>query len=351
MMYVYMINSLFLMRLALIGNSGLRKLVYHGVLAGLFVFTAFRYEIGCDWLNYKYHYDSAEALLAVFFVNFREPLWVLTVYGVSNWDIPYVSLNIISSAIFFFGMHRLAKRQPDPLGFLIMLLPILIINIPMSGIRQGIAIGIIALALLAYLDGKIKRFVFWVVVAFGFHTSAILAIGFLPFILRVSTATKVIFLVLLGIPMAYFFVSSSIAQLAITRYVTSDANAVGAIFRIGVLMLTALYFMAFLRRPWKRQFPVDYQLARVGALVMLGTFVLVPFSSVIADRLGYYLFPIQAMIFARIPYLSLGNSRVLQSVLPYIGLIAFFLVWSSMSHHFNDCYVPYRTWMFGIPRI
>ena len=34
-------------------------------------------------------------------------------------------------------------------------------------------------------------------------------------------------------------------------------------------------------------------------------------STVVADRFGYYLVPIQCMIFARLPYLMLGRSKII----------------------------------------
>ena len=60
----------------------------------------------------------------------------------------------LSSAIFFLGVHVLARRQPDPLGFLVLLFPILIINMPMSGIRQGAAIGLLCIAFVAFIDRR-----------------------------------------------------------------------------------------------------------------------------------------------------------------------------------------------------
>jgi EamA domain-containing membrane protein RarD len=87
----------------------------------------------------------------------------------------------------------------------------------------------------------------------------------------------------------------------------------------------------------------------IGALMMAAMFVLVPISSVIGDRLGYYLVPIQAMIFARIPFLPIRQNRAVYVALPYIGLLTVFVVWTSLSWHFQQCYLPYQTWLFGYP--
>tara|TARA_B110000977_G_C10800165_1_gene385973 strand:- start:37 stop:180 length:144 start_codon:yes stop_codon:yes gene_type:complete len=47
---------------------------------------------------------------------------------------------------------------------------------------------------------------------------------------------------------------------------------------------------------------------------------------VIGDRLGYYLIPIQVMIFAGIPILPLQIYAQLHAALPYLGLVLVFAV-------------------------
>src|SRR5690606_25591585 len=101
--------------------------------------------------------------------------------------------------------------------------------------------------------------------------------------------------------------------------------------------------------PWRRSWPEDGALATIGAIGMLLMFALVPVSTVIGDRLGYYLIPLQAMIFARIPWLPLGKGKTLHTVLPYVGLILIFTVWTLLSRHFQQCYLPYSSWIFGFP--
>ena len=53
---------------------------------------------------------------------------------------------MISSFTFFFGAHYMAQRQQNRIAFLILLFPVLIINMPMSGIRQASAIGALCIA-------------------------------------------------------------------------------------------------------------------------------------------------------------------------------------------------------------
>ena len=118
---------------------------------------------------------------------------------------------------------------------------------------------------------------------------------------------------------------------------------------MGILGLSALYFFLFVRKKWLRNFPQDYSIASIGALGMLLTLFIIPISSVIGDRFGYYLIPIQAMIFARIPYLYFKSNHALHSAFPYLMLLLVFGVWSQLSGHFHQCYIPYDSWLFGLP--
>ena len=108
-------------------------------------------------------------------------------------------------------------------------------------------------------------------------------------------------------------------------------------------------FVLFLRRKWQTQLPADFKLAIIGALLMLGMFAVLPISSVIADRLAYYLLPIQAMIFARLPSLPMTSNRKFHTAFPFILVGVTFIVWTSLSGLFKQCYLPYQTWLFGFP--
>ena len=113
-------------------------------------------------------------------------------------------------------------------------------------------------------------------------------------------------------------------------------------------MLAAVggYFLLMLRQPYRERFPGDYDIALIGSWIMVATLALVPVSSVISDRFGYYVTPIQLMIMARLPYLvSRGGQGQLISAAPYLGLGIVLIYWTQNSKLFNQCYLPYRTWL------
>ena len=349
MLYVGLTYVLFMLRYALARQGALRKQLYFVVLVALFVFSAFRYQVGCDWSGYYYQYLGAAYLDWSSITAIREPIWWAILGWIQDMGLPYPVANIVSSAIFFLGVHVLARRQPDPLGFLVLLFPILIINMPMSAIRQGAAIGLLCIAFVAFIDRRPLWFAFWVVLAAGFHSSALIFMLLLPVATGHYTPTHLMLAAIVAVPGALFLAATDAAQVATSRYIDTGLDAFGAVFRVGILGLSALYFFLFVRKKWLRTWPQDYSLASIGTITMVLAFLLIPISTVISDRFAYYLIPIQAMIFARLPFLPFRANAALHSALPYLGLFLVFTVWSQLSWHFKECYIPYQSWLFGFP--
>lgn len=347
--YVALFSLMMLLRYSLKGRRRGRGQMYTILLVLLFLFSAFRFEVGCDWIGYLDQWNVQKASTIQQALQNVEPTWWVLMQGLQFINLSYPWLNVASSAVFFLGVHVLARRQPDPLGFLVLLFPILIINMPMSGIRQGAAIGIMCFAFAAFVDRRLFWFIAWTLLASTFHNSAIIFMLLIPLVGGEYSKKRLVLAGIFALPGAFVLLSGDAAQVAASRYIDSGVDAAGSAFRVGLLMVTGFGYFLILRKRWRPSFPRDYKLASVGALMMCAMIVLVPLSTVISDRLGYYLIPIQTMILARIPYLNIRKSRALYSAAPYLVLGLVFLVWTSLSWHFEKCYVPYRTWIFGFP--
>jgi len=323
--------------------------LYVPILLALLVFSAFRFEVGCDWSGYLNQYYIYTDPFGADVFSQREPLWagLVTIQG---WlGLPYPWINVFSSLIFFAGVHAMARREPNAVAFLVLLFPILIINMPMSGIRQGVAVGIMCMAYVAFVDRALVRFIVLTVIAAGFHSSAAGFLLLVPLVQGDYSWKRLVLAGFLALPGAYALLLGDDASLAASRYIGTDVAAAGAIFRGGFLVATAAFFLLVLRRSWAATFPNEYKLAVIGSYMMAALIIVVPVSSVIGDRIGYYLIPIQTMIFARLPYLKLRWERQLIILSPYLALFLIFAVWTSLSNHFKACYVPYQSWLFGFP--
>jgi hypothetical protein len=260
-------------------------------------------------------------------------------------EVPYLYVNVIASGVFFLGLHVLAKRQPDPLGVLILAFPILIIDVAMSGVRQAIAVGFLCFAYNAFTDQRLLRMLFFVGIAATFHTSAAFFLVTAPFVKGEFSRLRFFFSALLALPAAYYLYTTRIFDLYVSRYVGVGPEAFGAPFRTALVALSGVVFLWFLARKWKIEFIRDYKLVLLSSYMMLATFPLSFWSSVIGDRFAYYLNPIQFNILTRLPLLLRGPNSMLIASVPYaIGALTL-LVWVGTSSLFQQCYEPYRMWL------
>ncbi|WP_415393754.1 EpsG family protein [Paracoccus sp. SJTW-4] len=349
MTYVAMAFGLFLLRYAVLGQPRLNRQLYPIVLAILFLFSGFRFEVGCDWGGYLNQYELARSMTRDQALQNVEPVWWSLLRLQYMIGLPYPWINVLSSLVCFAGIHVLARRQPDPLGFLVLLFPVLLINMPMSGIRQGAAIGLICVAMTRFMNGRLLGFLLWVVLAASFHSSAAIFLLLAPLVSRKITGVRILGAALLALPGVVLLMAGEAGQVATQRYIDTGRDAFGGPLRIALLSLSSMFFFLFLRKAWRREFPEDYQFVTLGAVGMMLIAALLPVSTIIADRLGYYFIPLQALIFARIPWMQSLPSRPILAAAPYLGLLVFFVVWTMSSGHFQSCYIPYQSWILGAP--
>ena len=341
--------SLALVRYAFAGQRMLLTLAYPLTFAALFAFAAFRFEVGCDWTGYWVHFSHVSYDEFVLSEMGSDHAWWLLVDAVEAAGLPYPALYVAVTAIFMWGAHRMARREPDPLGYLMLLFPVLMLNIVMSGARQAVATGFAFMAYNAFRDRSVVRFCAMVGAGAMFHSSCAVLLLMAPLITERVTARRILLSAALALPGVFFLVTSEVGQIAAERYVGTAVNAAGAWLRVGFLASTGAVFFLVLRPSWRARFPGDLALATIGAAGALVALAVIPLSSVIADRLAYYAVPLQAMILARIPFLDLGRLRPVTVAYPWVGSVALLAIWLTFSSLVYVCYVPYRSWMFGFP--
>ena len=320
--------------------------LYWPVLIFLFLFSGWRYEVGCDWSGYIRQYNIYSQMTLSELNWLDEPLWKMMFIFQDRLGLPYPWINVFSSAVFFAGMHAMARRQPDRLAFLILLFPILIINMPMSGIRQATAIGVLGFAFVAFTDRSLLRFVVFVLLSSAFHTSSLIFLALAPLVSGSFSRKRILISILVAIPGMAILASSALADIAVSRYVNTGVDSAGALYRVAFLSLTGGLFFVVLNSSWRDTYPRDHKLAAIGSLAMMFLLALLPFSSVIADRLAYGIMPIQAVIFARIVKLPRVKNRNLYIFGAYASLLLILVSWTSLSWIFDICYIPYNTWIF-----
>jgi hypothetical protein len=315
-----------------------RHALYYLALAFLFLFVGYRYQVGCDWGGYLVIYDSTALLELGDALRGHEPLFLAANVLLHRWELGYEYINVAAALVYFYGFHRIAVRQPDRLGFLILSFPIVVLHLPMSGIRQAMALGVLCLAYGAFIDRRPLRYVLFVVIAGGFHTSALAFLAMTPFMFGQLTWKKAVLCALIAAPILYLVGGGADFEMYAERYMGSGPDAAGAPFRTGALALVGGIFLLLLREQWRRQSPADYNLMLIGSVLMIAAFPLALSASVIGDRIGYYFTIFQMIILARIPYMI--RSPAIHPA-PYLAVGAMLMVWIQFSHLFDRCYMPY----------
>lgn len=323
--------------------------LYWPLLLAFFLFAAFRFETGCDWFGYLNQYRVQGTLPLDEVLTDSEPLWNAILFLQQGADIRYPWLNVFAATVFFIGMHQIARRLRSPFSFLVLLFPILIINMPMSAIKQATAIGILCFAFIAFTDKRAIRFVVLVVIASLVHNSAAIFLLLTPLVSGEITRRRLLFAAILALPGIAALAGTAGAEQATQRYLEEEIDAAGALYRVLLLALTGAAYLYMRAKGWLASVESFARLKFIGAMMMVGCVVLLPVSTVIADRFGYYLIPIQTIILVHFRYVSLPQFRQLIVVAPYLILLLTFGVWTTYSTHFASCYIPYETWLFGYP--
>ena len=97
---------------------------------------------------------------------------------------------------------------------------------------------------------------------------------------------------------------SQAAQFAIERYLEEEIDSSGAIFRVGLVAATGIFFLLILDKQWKVLYAHDHHFIKLFSIGMIMIFPLLLISTVISDRIGYYLMPAQIMILSRLQFLD-----------------------------------------------
>ena len=167
-------------RSASLKAAGLRSArpSFDWALVWLFItlLVGFRFEVGGDWGTYtlilddviRHRPDFVEIIMK------KDPSYYLLNWISAEMDWGIFGVNLVGGAIFAFGLVVFCQRQPSPWLALAVSVPYLLIVVGMGYSRQGIALGLEMLGLVALGDKSTLKFVMWVALAATFHRSAVL---------------------------------------------------------------------------------------------------------------------------------------------------------------------------------
>lgn len=309
----------------------------------LTIVIGLRREVGGDWYNYLGMFHRISVLDFAHGLRSTEPGYALLniVAAHAGWGVWFP--NLVCAAIFTWGLVALSRMQPNPL--LAVAVAIYIITLMGMGYtRQSAALGFVMLAIVQYLRGATLKTFISLLLAAMFHLSSVIIaplIG-LAVVRRGPIAILLFFIVAIYM---YLQLSSEIfAKLDV--YTAATYSAGGAAARLLVNAFPAIIFLSFRNRfsASEEEIRLLTIFSIVSIALLVGLFYIG--STVILDRIAFYLAPLQLIVLSRIPYAFGGRTRpsmfLLTAVLAYS--LALEIGWLTLGT-WGSAWIPYRNYL------
>jgi hypothetical protein len=304
-----------------------------------------REEVGGDWFNYFPYLERSIGIPFAEVFQEDEPGYGLLNWIAANWGGSVYLVNSLCGLIFSLGLLQFCRAQPRPWLALTLAFPYLITVVAMGYSRQGVAIGLEMIALLALQRDRLLQFLGWIALAATFHRTVLVLLILPASTLSGSLRFSQLIRMLLLIGAAYGLYTAVIApdiDYYVQGYIEAQYQSQGALIRVVLCLLPALVFL-FNRRRFR--LPADTQ--RIWTLVSLlavaaaiGLFTVA--SSTAVDRLALYLIPLQIFVGSRIPDTRIfGIAPGSWNQLLIAFSFAVLIVWLLFAGH-SEYWLPYR---------
>lgn len=313
----------------------------------LVVFVGTRVNVGCDFIAYFWRYQYLIPDFSAL-TSETEPGYFLFSALIKRMGLPFMWLNVAGAALFFFFLLRFARNHPRPLLVIALMFPLLVVQLSMSGLRQALAVAFLMGALDAFMKGRRTQVVLFILLGSSFHQSLVILLPLALMVGRSFSLLRVLGAIAVLMPVAVYLLSNRM-ELYQDRYleeVFGEMSSAGAIFRLGIIVLTAVGFELYHKR-MARVFPREYNLMRVFSLVSFALIPVMLVNTVAVHRLIFYVVPMQAYMLAGLPAALFTNRRAiaLAELVPVAAYTCYLLVWFTLSRHASVCYVPYQSYL------
>lgn len=274
--------------------------VWKSIFIFLVLMIGLRHEVGGDWIQYLDMLDGYIYKNINDQNSFQDPAFVILNLISVKTGLGIYLLNLLSAIFFCWGLIVFCRAQPRPWLALVVAVPYLITVVAMGYTRQGVAIGIAMMAMIALGRGSILRFVLWIALASTFHKSAIIL---LP--IAVLANSKRRFFTLLWVGVAGLVLFALMVQEALSflmgGYIEGAMQSSGAAIRVAMNAVPAGLFLLF-----RKRFQLTYDQRSFwswmswSAILLVGLLMVSP-SSTAVDRIALYWIPLQLFVLSRLP--------------------------------------------------
>lgn len=252
---LYIIISSFIILLVTSNKIEIRTFNWYLIFLITFLFSGLRYQIGTDYLNYKYVFDNLrmDDIALLEYGNY------ILMYLVQLIDGPFQLYILVTSFIIcysFFKFVKLFSRDKSISLFIFLFFGLFFLS-SLNFIRQFLAISFFILALCSILEKKIIKTIFFIIFSILFHTSALVTLPiFLFYKLKINykhvIVTICISIFILSI--SYTLLLNSSYGIYLERAALINEDTPPLILVLGLLMSSSFFIVHIFRSKKKNSF-------------------------------------------------------------------------------------------------
>jgi hypothetical protein len=260
-----------------------------------------RHQVGGDWNQYLEMLDSySDNPSSTYEFGFQDPAFVFFNWLAAKTGLGIYLVNLLSAIFFSWGLIVFCQTQPRQWLAMVVAVPYLITVVAMGYTRQGVAIGIAMLGMIALERGSILRFTLFIGLAALFHKSAIIL---LPMAVIANTKNRIFTFLWVGVAflLLYFLMVQEALTFLLSGYLEDAMQSSGAAIRVSMNALPAVLFLIFKKRFKLTSEQYSFWLWMSWSALFLVMLLMVSPSSTAVDRIALYWIPVQLFVLSRLP--------------------------------------------------
>ena len=274
--------------------------VWRGIFILLVLMIGLRHEVGGDWIQYIEHVEGmADASIATAIAE-KDPAYSFLNWLAAKSGTGVYLVNLVCAVFASLGILVFCRSQPRPWLALVVAVPYLITVVVMGYSRQGVAVGLAMLGMVALGQGRVFHFVIWVALAATFHKSAVILIPLAVLSGSRRRLYTLLWVALTGIVLFVLLLQESTDSL-VSGYIESQYQSSGAAIRVAMNAVPAASFLIFRNRFQLSKNERTFWTSMSWTALLFLVFLKVSPSSTAVDRVALYWIPLQLFVLSRLP--------------------------------------------------
>lgn len=315
---------------------------WRGLFVLMVLMIGLRHEVGADWLVYIEHVQRMAGTSMASALSDKDPAYGVFNWMAAQWGGGVYLVNLLSAIFFSWGVLSFCRAQPRPWLALVVAVPYLITVVAMGYTRQGVAIGVAMLGMVAFSQGGTLRFVLWIALAATFHKSAVILVPLAVLANSKRRVFTVLWVAVTGLTLFVVLLQDSLDYFE-RGFIEAQYQSSGAAIRIAMNALSAAIFIIFRKRFQLTSEGNSFWMWMSWSALAFVVLLKVSPSSAAVDRAALYWIPLQLFVLSRLPN-ALGrrdgkNAFWVYAVVGYSAAILFvWLVYADFSY----TWLPYQ---------